>query len=379
LDEHSVEVEIPLAGSPPKLLESESMMRHGSGIDPPNRFEKLSREIELDQLQWDEEYRRAIGNRRIEYLSDDSQSIVSQNNSPDIPFRYSLNPYRGCAHGCSYCYARPTHEYLGLSAGLDFETKIVVKKNAPELLRAFLRRTAWQPEPITFSGVTDCYQPAEREFRLTRGCLEVAAEFGQPVSIVTKNALVVRDLDVLIALAARDLVHVFVSITTLDEELASQMEPRTSTAAARLRAIGELAKAGIPVGVMVAPVIPGLNDSEVPAILQQAKQAGAAAAGYVLLRLPGAVAPVFEEWLRRTQPLRAERILGRIAQTRGGALNQSTFGQRMIGKGILAEQIQQLFRKFRDSLGLLSSLPEHARHHFRRPDSGQVDQQLRLF
>ncbi len=349
-------------------------MRHGSGIDPPNRFETLHREIDLDHLQWDQEYRHAIANRRIEYLTDDSQSIVSENKSPDIPFRYSVNPYRGCVHACAYCYARPTHEYLGFNAGLDFETKIIVKPNAPELLRKFLRRPAWKPEPITFSGVTDCYQPAERQFKLTRGCLQVAAEFGQPVSIVTKNALVVRDLDVLMDLASRELVHVFVSITTLDVDLASQMEPRTSLPAARLRAIGELAKAGIPVGVMVAPVIPGLNDSEIPAILDTAKRAGAVAAGYVLLRLPGAVAPVFEEWLRRTQPLRADRVLGRIGQTRGGELNQSAFGQRMVGQGILAEQIQMLFRKFRDLRGLQPRLPEHARQHFLRPG-----EQLRLF
>lgn len=349
-------------------------MRHGSQLDPPNRFEQLHLEIEPEAQQWDEELRRRQEQRPIEYLSDASQSIVSENNSPDIPFRYSLNPYRGCAHACSYCYARPTHEYLGFNAGLDFETKIVVKPDAPELFRKFLMRRSWQPQPITFSGVTDCYQPAERQFRLTRRCLQVAAEFGQPVSIVTKNALIVRDLDLLGALASKDLVHAFLSITTLDPELAAQMEPRTSIPAARLRAIAELAKAGVPVGVLVAPVIPGLNDSEIPAILKAAKQAGATVAGYVLLRLPGAVAPVFEEWLRRTQPLRAERILGRVTQTRSGALNQSQFGQRMVGQGILAEQIQMLFRKFRDALGLQSAMPEHALHHFRQPD-----QQLRLF
>jgi DNA repair photolyase len=356
------------------MLALRAFMRHGSRIDPPNRFESLHRELELDQLQWDEEYRHTIENRQIEYLTDQSRSIVTENRSPDIPFRYSLNPYRGCAHACSYCYARPTHEYLGFNAGLDFETKIVIKPDAPQLLRAFLRRAAWEPEPITISGVTDCYQPAERQFRLTRGCLEVAAEFGQPISIITKNALIIRDLDVLDELASKDLVHVFLSVTTLDLELAREMEPRTSIPPARLRAIGELAGAGIPVGVMIAPVIPGLNDSEIPAILKAAKQAGAVTAGYVLLRLPGAVAPVFEEWLRRTQPLRAERILGRISQTRGGAMNQSQFGQRMVGKGIIAEQIQMLFRKFRDRLGLGRGLPPHSAQHFRRPG-----EQLRLF
>ena len=211
-------------------------MTHGSLIDPPNRFEKTLRETDFDHLEWDQEYLDGLGNRPIEYMVDSSKSIVSQNDSPDVPFTFSVNPYRGCAHGCSYCYARNTHEYLGFNAGLDFETKILVKENAPALLRDFLARESWRPEPITFSGVTDCYQPAERKFRLTRGCLEVALECRQPVGIITKNALVVRDVDLLRDMASLSLVHVFLSVTSLDPELARTMEPRTSIPAARLRA-----------------------------------------------------------------------------------------------------------------------------------------------
>jgi DNA repair photolyase len=348
-------------------------MRHGSRLDPPNRFEKTHSEPDYEHLEWDTEYLKEHQDRRIEYIADKSKSIISENNSPDIPFRYSLNPYRGCIHACSYCYARSSHEYLGYNAGLDFETKIVVKHDAPSLFRDFLARDAWTPEPITFSGVTDCFQPAEREFRLTRRCLEVALECYQPVGIVTKNALVLRDLKILKGLAAHKLVRVFVSITTLDAQLARDMEPRTSIPTARLRAIGILAEAGIPVGVMVAPIIPGLNDSEVPSILEAAKSAGAMTASYVLLRLPLTVEPVFQEWLERTQPLKAERVLGRVRETRGGRLNSSTWGERMVGSGEIANQIKQMFRLFKQKNGLDAKLPPQDCSHFRPPvpSSGQ--------
>lgn len=352
-------------------------MRHGSQIDPPNRFEQIHGERDDEHLEWDTEYLSRRQDRRIEYLTDNSKSVVSENNSPDVPFRYSLNPYRGCVHSCSYCYARPTHEYLGFNAGLDFETKIVVKHDAPELFREFLAKDAWKPEPITFSGVTDCFQPAERKFQLTRRCLEVAMECRQPISIITKNALVIRDLDILKGLAVDNLAHVFLSVTTLDPQLARDMEPRTSIPAARLRAIETLAEAGVPVGVMVAPVIPSLNDSEVPGILEAAKKAGAMTAGFVLLRLPLTVEPVFKEWLERTQPLKAERILARIRETRGGKLNSSTWGERMVGSGEIAEQIQQMFRMFKRKHGLDNKLPPHDCSLFVPPvpKSGQ----MRLF
>ena len=265
----------------------------GSQIDPPNRFGGPVHVLELDDVEHDEDYLAGLANRRTEYLPDRSRTIVAENKSPDVGFRYSMNPYRGCSHGCSYCYARPTHEYLGLNAGLDFETKILVKEDAPELFRAFLSRSKWVPEPIVMSGVTDCYQPAERRYRLTRRLLEVAAEFRQPIGIITKNALALRDLDILGAMAGDGLVHVNVSITTLDAELARSMEPRTSVPAARLRAVEALAESGVPVRVLVAPIIPGLNDSEVPAILAAAREAGARSAGYTMLRLPLTVAPSF--------------------------------------------------------------------------------------
>ena len=327
-------------------------MRHGSRLDPPNRFERTRTEPDDEHLEWDTEYLKERENRRIEYVADDSKSIVSENSSPDLPFRFSINPYRGCVHACSYCYARPTHEYLGFNAGLDFETKIVVKHHAPELFRDFLARDSWTPEPIVFSGVTDCFQPAEREFQLTRQCLDIALKCRQPVSIITKNALVTRDLDILQGLAASNLVHVFVSITTLDAGLARDMEPRTSIPSARLRAIRKLAEAGVPVGVMLAPVIPALNDSEIPSILESASDAGATTASYVLLRLPLTVEPVFREWLERTQPLKAEKILGQVRETRNGKLNSSTWGERMSGSGELADQIRSMFRLFRQKYGL---------------------------
>jgi DNA repair photolyase len=352
-------------------------MRHGSKIDPPNRFEKTRRELDLEHLEWDDEYLNELNQRPIEYLTDASKSIVSENNSPDIPFRYSINPYRGCIHGCAYCYARNSHEYLGFNAGLDFETKIVVKHNAAELFREFLSNEKWQPEEVVFSGVTDCYQPAERQFRLTRQCLEVALECRLPVGIVTKNALVVRDLDILQEMAARRLAQVNISITTLDPELARTMEPRTSIPAARLRAIQTLSQAGIPTRVMVAPIIPGLNDNEIPAILEAAKAAGAMGAGSILLRLPMTVEPVFREWLARTQPLKLERIENLIRETREGKLSNSEWGKRMSGSGPIAEQIKNLFHVFVKKYQLDGKLPPHDFSQFTppKPKSGQ----LRLF
>jgi len=348
-------------------------MRHGSIINPANRFDRQHHEPDYEHLAWDENPDDAVAGRRVEYLDDRSASIVSENDSPDVPFRYSLNPYRGCMHGCAYCYARNTHEYLGLGAGLDFETKIFVKRGAAELLRQFLARDGWQAEPITFSGVTDCYQPAEHRWRLTRQCLEVALECGQPVAIITKNALVERDLDVLSQMAARRLVHVLISITTLDAELARVMEPLTSVPSARLRAVSSLVAAGIPTGVMVAPIIPGLNDSDMANVMKAAAQSGARFAGYTLVRLPLAVAPVFLEWLNRTQPLRATKVEARIRQIHGGKLTTSQWGRRMRGTGPLADEIRALFRLLARKLGLDHPLPPLASDQFMPPaaQSGQ--------
>ncbi len=348
-------------------------MRHGSNINPPNRFETVHEEPDLEHVEWDREHLRTLTNRKIEYLPDASNSIVSENKSPDIPFRYSINPYRGCGHACPYCYARPSHELLGFNAGLDFETKIVVKHDAANLLREFLAKSSWKPEPITFSGVTDCYQPAERKFQLTRQCLEVALEARQPVSIITKNALITRDLDILQPLAENNLVHVYLSITSLDPQLTRDMEPRTSIPAARLRAVRMLADAKVPVGVMTSPIIPGLNESEIPQILQAAKESGATTANYILLRLPLTVEPVFIEWLQRTQPTRADKVLQRIRETRQGKMNSAAWGERMVGTGEIAEQIKTMFRIFRRKYELDQKMPPQNCELFRPPipKSGQ--------
>ncbi|HMP79568.1 MAG TPA: PA0069 family radical SAM protein [Pirellulaceae bacterium] len=352
-------------------------MRHGSHIDPPNRFESTHREPDWEHWDGDAESLPADDSHPIVYLDDDSQSIISENDSPDIPFQYSLNPYRGCAHGCAYCYARNTHEYLGFNAGLDFETKIMVKHRAAQLFRQFLAKRTEAASPIAFSGVTDCYQPIERKLRLTRSCLEVALDFRQPVGIVTKNAAIVRDLDLLRELSARRLVHVYISITTLDPELARDLEPRTSIPAARLRAIRELARVGVPVGVMCAPIIPGVNSSEVPTILAAAAEHGAQTAGKILLRLPQTVLPVFQEWLQRVMPSRAASILQLIRQTRGGRLNDPQFGKRMRGAGPIADQISELFHIFSRKHGLDQPLPPQDGSHFSVPHSGL--RQGRLF
>lgn len=351
-------------------------MRHGSHLDPPNRFDKTHSVPDFEHLEWDDEYLRQREDRPIQYLDDTSKSIVVENDSPDIPFRYSVNPYRGCVHACSYCYARPYHEYLGLNAGLDFETKIFVKHDAASLFREFLSRDSWQPEPIIFSGVTDCYQPAEREFRLTRQCLDVANECNQPISIITKNALVLRDIHVLSEMASRRLAHVNISITTLDPELARVMEPRTSIPAARLRAVETLVKAGVPVRVMVAPLIPGLNDHEAPAVMKAASEAGAGDARYILLRLPLTVEPVFSEWLHRTQPFKAAKVESLVRQTRNGKLSDSRWGKRMVGTGEIADQIKSMFSVFHKKFGF-DNLPPLDCGQFRPavPRSGQ----MRLF
>ena len=351
-----------------------SIKGRGAAVQPANPYVAVRVEDDFEHVAEDAEYLAQLGRPPTEYFPDESQSIVTENDSPDISFRYSINPYRGCSHGCSYCYARPYHEYLGLSAGLDFETKVFVKYRAAELLRDFLARPVWKPETIVFSGVTDCYQPAEREFRVTRGCLEVAAECRQPIGIITKNALVTRDIDLLQPLTEHNAVCVSLSITTLDPKLARMMEPRTSSPEARLRAIRELTAAGIATNVMTAPIIPGLNDNEIPAILAAAREAGAQWAGYVLLKLPTTVRDVFTDWLRRTYPDRAERIESLIRSTRSGRLNDSQFGRRQVGTGKHAELIADTFRIWKHKLGFTDEHPKLTADAFipPRPSKGQL-------
>ncbi len=349
---------------------SKSIHGRGAAERPPNRFEPLHYERDAESDEPDDP------SPETQFFRDHSKSFITYNDSPDIPFDASINPYRGCEHGCIYCYARPYHEYLGFSAGLDFETKIMVKENAPELLRQELSSPRWKPQTLSMSGVTDCYQPIERKLKLTRRCLEVLAEFRNPVGIVTKNHLVTRDLDLLQELARHDAVAVYVSVTTLDPDLAGIMEPRTARPASRLDTIAKLNAAGVPAGVMVAPVIPGLTDHELPAIIAAAGQAGAKFAGCVPLRLPYGVADLFEKWLEQHFPLRKEKVLAQIRAIRGGKLNYPNFNSRMTGQGIFAEQIQQVFKVARRKAGIPEHGPSLSTAAFRRPPGNQLDLNL---
>ncbi|MEI8041591.1 MAG: PA0069 family radical SAM protein [Verrucomicrobiota bacterium] len=344
-------------------------MTRGASSNPANRFERIHVEPDAD---WDPEQDPLP---RTQFLRDRSSRIVATNDSPDVPFDASINPYRGCEHGCIYCYARPTHEYLGFSAGLDFETRIMVKEDAPALLREELASPRWIPRVIGLSGVTDPYQPIERRLKLARGCLEVLAEFRNPVSVVTKNGLVARDLDLLSELARYQAAMVMISLTTLSTELRAILEPRTSPPAARLGAIRALAAARIPVGVLVAPVIPGLTDHEIPALLAAAAEAGAKFADHALLRLPQAVAPLFEQWLAQHLPAKKDKILSRIRAMRRGKLNNSQFGLRMSGEGVYAGQIEAMFAVACRKAGLDGNAPQLSAASF-RPCSAR---QLSLF
>jgi DNA repair photolyase len=347
--------------NPPPIIPA-----RGAAHNPTNRFEPITLARDADWNPAEDPL------PTTQFLRDHSRTILNRNDSPDIGFEYSLNPYRGCEHGCIYCYARPTHEYLGFSAGLDFETRIMVKEDAPRLLRAELAAPKWQPQTIALSGVTDCYQPIERRLKLTRGCLEVLAEFRNPVGIVTKNQLVTRDLDLLIELARHHAVAVFISLTTLDSDLRKVMEPRTAPPAARLATIRKLTEAGIPVGVMIAPVIPGLTDHEIPHLLAAATEAGAKHAGYVILRLPHAVAPMFEQWLATHFPDKKEKVLNRLRALRGGKLYSAEFGQRMTGEGIFAEQIAQMFNVACRRTGITDQRLHLSSAAFRRPGGHQL-------
>ena len=320
----------------------------GTGQAPGNRFE--SQHIELDAPLLDDDG-EPIEPRTVFYR-DDAQSILTKNDSPDIPFRYGCSPYRGCEHGCAYCFARPSHEYLGFNAGIDFETRIMVKPRAPELLRAELSRKSWEPQTVAMSGITDVYQPIERRLGLTRRCLEVFAEFRNPVSIITKNHLITRDVDLLAELARHQAVSVCISLTTLDADLAKVLEPRASRPSRRLDAIATLSAAGVPVRVLTAPIIPGITEHEIPALLKAAADAGAIGAGYTILRLPWAVAPIFAEWLDRHRPGHKEKVLGRVRELRGGKLYEAKWGTRMSGEGPLADQVRQLFAVAKRRAGL---------------------------
>jgi DNA repair photolyase len=311
--------------------------KRGALVNPANRFEKIS--FERDEDISDEEY----PSPKTEFYKDTSKSIISYNDSPDLGFETSLNPYRGCEHGCVYCYARPTHEYFGLSSGQDFESIIFVKTEASALLRKELSHPKWKPQVIVMSGVTDCYQPFERKFQITRQCLEVLLDFRNPVGIITKNRTVTRDIDILKQMAEYQGACVTVSITSLDPHVARRMEPRASTPINRLKAVEELARAGVPVTVNVAPIVPGLTDHEIPAILKAAADAGATSAGYTIVRLPYAVKEIFDRWLTEYFPDRKDKVLNRIRELRDGALYDSGWGTRMSGSGLFADHIRDMF------------------------------------
>jgi len=352
---------------------STAITGRGPNLNPANRFEPIQVEPDGDWLDAEFAETGSVPHPRTRFYHDATESLLVHNDSPDVGPGWGLNCYRGCEHGCAYCFARPYHDYLGWSSGLEFETKILVKLRGPELLRNELAARKWRPEPVMMSGVTDCYQPAERHFRLTRRCLEVLAEFRQPVGIITKNFLVTRDLDLLAELARWQCAVVNVSITTLDAELAGKLEPRAARPEHRLRAVRLLAEAGVPVNVLVAPVIPGLTEHEMPSILEAAAAAGARRAGYVLLRLPYAVKDVFLQWLDDHEPGKKERVLSRLRDLRGGRLYDASFGARMRGEGIFAEQIRRMFDVTARRAGLNREEIRLSTAHFRRPGGVQLE------
>lgn len=315
----------------------------GAQIKTENRF--LKNQYSTQHIEGLDE--PLLANPQTQIFREQPKKIVNKVNSPDLHFGFSMNPYQGCEHGCVYCYARNTHEYYGFSAGLDFESKIIVKENAPALLEKHLMQSDWQAVPIMLSGNTDCYQPQERKFEITRKMLEVLVRYRHPVGMITKNSLILRDLDLLKELAENQLVHVMISITTLDESLRRMMEPRTTSAIKRLQTVEQLAKAGVPTGVMNAPIIPGLNHHEIPEVVKAAADHGASTIAMTVVRLNGSIGKIFEDWLRKNFPDRFEKVWNQISDLHGGSVNDSQFGRRMAGEGNIASAIHQLFNASR--------------------------------
>ncbi len=312
----------------------------GAQINPHNKF--VNNIYLKEHAEGIDEWEEA--DKKTSFIFENSKSIVNKVTSPDVGMAYSLNPYQGCEHGCTYCYARNAHQYWGYSPGLDFERKIIVKKDAPYLFKKFLEKKDWDASTISLSGNTDCYQPAERKFKITRQLLEIALAYKQPIGMITKNALILRDIDLLQEMAKLDLCMVYVSINSLNEQLRQKMEPRTTTSKQRLKVVEELSKAGIPVGVMVAPLVPGLSDHEIPAVLKAVASAGAIKAGYTVVRLNGAVGELFEDWLKKNYPDRFEKVFNAIKSCHGGNINDSRFGNRIQGDGNIAKMISESFK-----------------------------------
>jgi DNA repair photolyase len=339
-----------------------SLSGRGAQSNPDNRFSNLGKGLE--HPEGIDEWTDAA--RPTQFFTENPRQIINEVKSPDLGMMNSVNPYQGCEHGCIYCYARNSHEYWGYSAGLDFESKIIVKKNAPELLEKAFAAKGWQPASISLSGNTDCYQPAERTFQLTRKMLQLCLKWGNPVGIITKNSLILRDLDILEPLAAEGLVHVYISLTTLQEELRRKMEPRTATAQRRLQTLQQLTAAGIPCGVMTAPIIPGLNSHEVWELVKQAAEHGALTAGYTVVRLNGQVGPIFKEWLEKNFPDRANKVWNGICALHGGDVQDSRWGRRISGQGHEAENIKQLFRAAKRKFMADKQMPPYNLSRFRR-------------
>lgn len=347
----------------------EPIRGRGSTHNPKNRFLDTHLEYDVDEETGE------LDRPKTQLLTDHTTEIISTNKSPDINFDVSINPYRGCEHGCVYCYARPTHEYLGMSFGLDFESKIVVKYDAPKLLRKKLAQKSWKPQTLIMSGVTDPYQPIEKELQITRGCIEVLAGCNHPLVIITKNYRVTRDIDLLSKMAKKNVIKVVISITTLDKKITDTMEPRTSRPNRRLKAVKELSDAGIPVHVNIAPLIPGLTDDELVPIMEASAEAGASSVAIVPLRLPFAVKDLFVKWLEDHYPDRKDKVLNRIKNMKDGNLNRADFWERFKIEGPYGDQIRQLLKIHTKRLGLNENIKPLETKHFRRPETDQ----LRLF
>ena len=352
------------------MIQSSSFVKgRGAQINSDNKFLKQSYVADhiegIDEAAMD-------GSPKTEFFFENPKNIVNKIESPDLAGMYSMNPYQGCEHGCLYCYARNSHQYWGFSAGLDFEQKIVVKENAPALLKKLFDSPKWQPHPIMLAGNTDCYQPAERKFGITRKLLEVFLQYKNPVSIITKNSLILRDIDLLTELAALDLVHVNITITSLNEDLRQKLEPRTVSYKNRLKTVEELSKRNIPVNIMVAPIIPSFNDHEIPAIIEQGANHGALSAAYTVVRLNGMIKDIFEDWIKKSFPEKADKVLRQIAACHGGKLNDSRFGTRMRGEGKIAELIKNLFLMAKQKYMSGLEIKPYALHHFHRPGNGQL-------
>jgi len=347
----------------------------GAQFNPQNRFEKLSVE-DFNFDDWSDFEETGLKNLSTEYFVDSSKTVIAKNDSYDLGFDYSFNPYRGCEHGCIYCYARPSHEYLGFSSGIDFETKIMIKPDAAKLLEHEFRKKNYKPDVIIFSGNTDCYQPVEKKLQITREALKVCLKYRNPVALITKNALIQRDIDILKEMAELKIVNVMLSITTLDKDLARKMEPRTSSPDMRLKTIEVLVENKIPVGVNAAPVIPGLTDKEIPDILKESSARGATYAGYIMLRLPYTVKELFIEWLKREFPLKASKVINTIKSVRDGKLNSSEWGVRFKGEGEIADTVRNLFKISCRKYNLNKKDYNLTKEHFRVPSS---EKQLQLF